>query len=413
MPLNTIDDAIADIRAGKMVIVVDDEDRENEGDFIAAAETITPEMVTFMIRHSSGIICAPIDESRAEELDLPMMVDVNTARHGTPFTVSVDYIHGTTTGVSAMDRYMTIRALADQDAKAADFARPGHIFPLRAVTEGVLRRAGHTEATIDLVRLAGFKPYGVLVEMMNDDGTMSRLTDIIPFAEIHNLKVVSVQDLIKYRMEREKLIEKVVDVSLPTEFGDFRLHLYRNCVDGKEHVALTKGTITSDPVLVRVHSECLTGDTFHSLRCDCRQQLHSAMKAIAAEGKGVILYMRQEGRGIGLANKLKAYKLQEEGKDTVEANEALGFKPDLRDYGIGAQILVDLGVRKMRLLTNNPKKIVGLSSYGLEAVDRVPINVEPNVNNAGYLETKKNKLGHMIGSDEHDISEVLRTIISD
>lgn len=409
--LNTIDEAIADIKQGKLVIVVDDEERENEGDFITAAEAVTTEMIAFMIRHSSGIICTPITESRAQELDLPMMVDVNTARHGTPFTISIDYVHGTSTGVSAYDRYKTVLAITDEKTSARDFARPGHIFPLRAIEEGVLRRAGHTEAAVDLARLAGFKPMGMLVEVMNDDGTMSRLPELKKFAKEHDMKLISVQDLIKYRMEREKLVEKIVTVNLPTHYGDFMLHLYRNKVDGKEHVALTKGVITQSPTLVRVHSECLTGDTFGSLRCDCQQQLHDAMRQVEKAGNGVVLYMRQEGRGIGLANKLKAYKLQEEGKDTVEANEVLGFKADLRDYGIGAQILVDLGIKKMRLLTNNPKKIVGLTSYGLEVVDRVPIEVSPNENNADYLETKRTKMGHMIGSEHGEIASLLKNII--
>ncbi len=411
--LNTIDEAIADIKQGKLVIVVDDEERENEGDFITAAEVVTTEMIAFMLRHSSGIICTPITETRAQELDLPMMVDVNTARHGTPFTVSIDYVHGTSTGVSAYDRYMTVLAITDEKATARDFARPGHIFPLRAIEEGVLRRAGHTEAAVDLARLAGFRPMGMLVEVMNDDGTMSRLPDLKKFAKEHDMKLISVQDLIKYRMEREKLVEKVVEVNLPTHYGDFKLHLYRNKVDGKEHVALTKGIITAEPTLVRVHSECLTGDTFGSMRCDCQQQLHDAMRQVEKSGNGVVLYMRQEGRGIGLANKLKAYKLQEEGKDTVEANEVLGFKADLRDYGIGAQILVDLGVKKMRLLTNNPKKIVGLTSYGLEVVDRVPIEISPNENNANYLETKRTKMGHMIGTDDAAITSMLKNIINE
>ncbi len=411
--LNTIDEAIADIKQGKLVIVVDDEERENEGDFITAAEVVTTEMIAFMLRHSSGIICTPITETRAQELDLPMMVDVNTARHGTPFTVSIDYVHGTSTGVSAYDRNMTVLAITDEKAPARDFARPGHIFPLRAIEEGVLRRAGHTEAAVDLARLAGFKPMGMLVEVMNDDGTMSRLPDLKKFAKEHDMKLISVQDLIKYRMEREKLVEKVVEVNLPTHYGHFKLHLYRNKVDGKEHVALTKGVITTEPTLVRVHSECLTGDTFGSMRCDCQQQLHDAMRQVEKAGNGVVLYMRQEGRGIGLANKLKAYKLQEEGKDTVEANEVLGFKADLRDYGIGAQILVDLGVKKMRLLTNNPKKIVGLTSYGLEVVDRVPIEISPNENNADYLETKRIKMGHMIGTDDAAITSMLKNIINE
>ncbi|MDP4230120.1 MAG: bifunctional 3,4-dihydroxy-2-butanone-4-phosphate synthase/GTP cyclohydrolase II [Bacteroidota bacterium] len=411
--LNTIDEALADIRRGRFVIVVDDEDRENEGDFVAPAEVVTPEMIAFMLRRTSGIICAPLTEARAAELDLPMMVDVNTARHGTPFTVSIDYVHGTTTGVSASDRAVTVRALTDPKTKATDFARPGHIFPLRAVDEGVLRRAGHTEAAVDLARLAGFKEVAILCEIMNEDGTMARLPDLKKVAVEYDMKIISVQDLIKYRTEREKLVEKIVEVNLPTYYGEFKLHLYRNKVDGKEHIALTKGNISGEPVLVRVHSECFTGDTLGSLRCDCQDQLHAAMMMVEREGRGIVLYMRQEGRGIGLANKLKAYKLQEEGKDTVEANEALGFKADLRDYGIGAQILVDLGVRKMRLLTNNPKKIVGLGSYGLEVVDRVPIEVPANENNASYLETKRKKLGHMIGADSHSVEAMLKSLIEE
>ena len=404
--LNTIDEAIAEIKAGRLVIVVDDEDRENEGDLITAAEKVTPAMIAFMLKYTSGIICAPLTEKRANELELPMMVDINTARHGTPFTVSVDYLHGTTTGVSAADRAMTIQALVDPKTHPSDFARPGHIFPLRAVDEGVLRRAGHTEAAVDLTRLAGLKPIAILCEMMNEDGTMARLPDLKKIAAEYNMKIVSVQDLIKYRTESEKLVEKIVEVSLPTYYGDFKLHLYKNKVDGKEHIALTKGNLTGDPVLVRVHSECFTGDTLGSLRCDCQDQLHAAMMMVEREGRGVVLYMRQEGRGIGLANKLKAYKLQEEGKDTVEANEALGFKADLRDYGIGAQILVDLGVRKMKLMTNNPVKIVGLRSYGLEVVDRVPIEIPPSEENAAYLETKRTKLGHLLGHS-HGLESII------
>jgi 3,4-dihydroxy 2-butanone 4-phosphate synthase/GTP cyclohydrolase II len=411
--LNTIDEAINDIKLGRFVIVVDDEDRENEGDLIAAAECVTPEMIAFMLRKTSGIICAPLTEARAEELDLPMMVDVNTARHGTPFTVSIDYLHGTSTGVSASDRAKTVRALVDPKTKGSDFARPGHIFPLRAVDEGVLRRAGHTEAAVDLARLAGFKEIAILCEVMNEDGTMARLPDLKELAGEYGMKIISVQDLIKFRIEREKLVEKVVEVNLPTYYGDFKLHLYKNKVDGKEHIALTKGDITGEPVLVRVHSECFTGDTLGSLRCDCQDQLHAAMIMVEKAGRGVVLYMRQEGRGIGLANKLKAYKLQEEGKDTVEANEALGFKADLRDYGIGAQILVDLGIRKMKLLTNNPKKIIGLGSYGLEVVDRVPIEIPSNEINASYLETKRKKLGHMIGADSHSVEAVLKSLIEE
>ncbi len=395
--LNTIDEALEDIRRGRMVIVVDDEDRENEGDLVAAAEAVTPEMIAFMLRRTSGIICAPLTEARATELDLPMMVDVNTARHGTPFTVSIDYLHSTSTGVSASDRAKTVLALTNPKTVGHDFARPGHIFPLRAVDEGVLRRAGHTEAAVDLARMAGFQPIALLCEVMNEDGSMSRMPDLVTFAKEFDFKIISVQDLIAYRMTREKLMHKIVEVNLPTEYGDFRLHLYENKVDHKEHIALTKGDIANgEPVLVRVHSECFTGDTLGSLRCDCQDQLHAAMMMVEAAGRGVVVYMRQEGRGIGLANKLRAYKLQEEGADTVEANEALGFKADLRDYGLGAQLLADLGVRKMRLMTNNPKKVVGLSSYGLEIVERVPIEIPANARNAGYLETKRKKLGHIL-----------------
>jgi 3,4-dihydroxy 2-butanone 4-phosphate synthase / GTP cyclohydrolase II len=395
--LNTIDEALDDIRRGRMVIVVDDEERENEGDLVAAAEMVTPEMIAFMLRRTSGIICAPITEARATELDLPMMVDINTARHGTPFTVSIDYLNGTSTGVSASDRAKTVLALTNPKTVAHDFARPGHIFPLRAVDEGVLRRAGHTEAAVDLARMAGFQPIALLCEVMNEDGSMSRMPELVKFAEEFDFKIISVQDLIAYRMTREKLMHKIVEVNLPTEYGDFRLHLYENKVDHKEHIALTKGDIANgEPVLVRVHSECFTGDTLGSLRCDCQDQLHAAMMMVEAAGRGVVVYMRQEGRGIGLANKLRAYKLQEEGADTVEANEALGFKADLRDYGLGAQLLADLGVRKMRLMTNNPKKVVGLSSYGLEIVERVPIEIPANARNASYLETKRKKLGHIL-----------------
>jgi 3,4-dihydroxy 2-butanone 4-phosphate synthase/GTP cyclohydrolase II len=396
--LDRIEKAIEDIKRGRGVIVVDDEDRENEGDFIAAAEAVTPEMIAFMLRRTSGIICVPLTEERAAELDLPMMVEINTARHGTPFTVSIDYLHGTSTGVSAADRARTILAMTDPNAKGADFARPGHIFPLRAVAEGVLRRAGHTEAAVDLARMAGFQPIGVLCELINEDGSMARVPELKKMAEEFDLKMISVQDLISYRMRRERLMEKVVEVNLPTEYGEFRLHLYENKVDRKEHIALTKGDVgNGEPVLVRVHSECFTGDTLGSQRCDCQDQLHAAMMMVEAAGRGIVVYMRQEGRGIGLANKLRAYKLQEEGKDTVEANEALGFKADLRDYGLGAQILADLGVKKMRLMTNNPKKVVGLSSYGLEIVERVPIEIPANIRNADYLETKRVKLGHLFG----------------
>lgn len=395
--LDKIEDAIADIAKGRAVIVVDDEERENEGDFIAAAQAMTPELVNFMVTHGRGMLCAPVTEARAKELELDMMVGTNTSLHGTPFTVTIDYLHGTTTGISASDRSKTLIALAEEKTKPSDFARPGHIFPLRAVDEGVLRRAGHTEAAVDLARLAGLYPAGALCEIMNADGSMARLPELRKIAEEFDLRIISVQDLIKFRMTRERLMERVVEVTLPTDYGDFKLHLYENKVDHKEHIALVKGDISDgSPVLVRVHSECFTGDTLGSLRCDCQDQLHAAMMMVEQEGRGVVLYMRQEGRGIGLANKLKAYKLQEEGADTVEANEALGFKADLRDYGLGAQILHDLGIRKMRLMTNNPRKIVGLESFGLEIVDRVPIEIPSNIKNDHYLQTKRSKLGHLL-----------------
>jgi 3,4-dihydroxy 2-butanone 4-phosphate synthase/GTP cyclohydrolase II len=398
---NTIDEAIEDIRAGKIVIVVDDEDRENEGDFIMAAEKVTPESVNFMAKYGRGLICVAITEGRARELEFEPMVEFNTTRHGTAFLVSVDYLKGTTTGISAFDRAATIKAIVDPNTKPSDFAKPGHIFPLQAVEGGVLRRAGHTEAAVDLARLAGLYPAGVLCEIMNDDGTMARVPDLFKIAKKFGLKIITIKDLISYRLKREKLVRKITTTKLPTKYGFFELHLYESLTDGKVHVALVKGKIDDgEPVLVRVHSECLTGDVFGSFRCDCGEQLHSAMKMIEREGKGVLLYMRQEGRGIGLVNKIKAYRLQDEGKDTVEANEMLGFKPDLRDYGIGAQILVDLGVRKMRLLTNNPKKIVGLAGYGLEVVERVPIEIEPNEVNINYLKTKRDKLGHLILMNE-------------
>jgi 3,4-dihydroxy 2-butanone 4-phosphate synthase/GTP cyclohydrolase II len=398
---NTIDEAIEDIRAGKIVIVVDDEDRENEGDFIMAAEKVTPESVNFMAKYGRGLICVAITEGRARELEFEPMVEFNTTRHGTAFLVSVDYLKGTTTGISAFDRAATIKAIVDPNTKPSDFAKPGHIFPLQAVEGGVLRRAGHTEAAVDLARLAGLYPAGVLCEIMNDDGTMARVPDLFKIAKKFGLKIITIKDLISYRLKREKLVRKITTTKLPTKYGFFELHLYESLTDGKVHVALVKGKIDDgELVLVRVHSECLTGDVFGSFRCDCGEQLHSAMKMIEREGKGVLLYMRQEGRGIGLVNKIKAYRLQDEGKDTVEANEMLGFKPDLRDYGIGAQILVDLGVRKMRLLTNNPKKIVGLAGYGLEVVERVPIEIEPNEVNINYLKTKRDKLGHLILMNE-------------
>jgi 3,4-dihydroxy 2-butanone 4-phosphate synthase/GTP cyclohydrolase II len=394
---HSIDEAIEDFRAGKVVIVVDDEDRENEGDFVVAAEKVTPEIINFFLREGRGVLCAPITESRARELALEPMVEANTSLHETPFTVSVDYIYGTTTGVSAADRAATVRALINQDTKPSDLARPGHVFPLRAAEGGVLRRAGHTEAVIDLCRLSGLYPAGVLCEILNDDGTMARVPQLTEIARRFQLKIITVRSLIEYRMQREKLVHRVVTTKLPSRFGDFQLMLYKSDTDQKEHLALVKGEIRPDvPTLVRVHSECLTGDVFGSLRCDCNEQLVGAMQKVEKEGMGVILYMRQEGRGIGLLNKLKAYKLQDDGMDTVEANEKLGFRPDLRDYGIGAQILRDIGVTKMRLMTNNPKKVVGLHGYGLEIVERVPLEVDPNLFNEHYLKAKRDKLGHLI-----------------
>lgn len=394
---NTIDEAIEVFRAGKIVIVVDDEDRENEGDFVVAAEKVTPEIVNFLTREGRGVVCAPITGARATELGLDSMVEANTSLHETPFTISVDFIHGTTTGVSAADRAATIRALIDPSTKPSDLARPGHIFPLKAADGGVLRRAGHTEAVVDLCRLAGLSPAGVLCEILNEDGSMARVPELQHLARKFGMKLISVRNLIEYRMQREKLVQRVVSTNLPSRFGTFAVHLYKSETDSKEHVALVKGDIQPEtPTLVRVHSECLTGDVFGSLRCDCNDQLVAAMQLVEKEGTGIVLYMRQEGRGIGLLNKLKAYKLQDEGMDTVEANEKLGFRPDLRDYGIGAQILRDLGVGKMRLMTNNPKKVVGLHGYGLEIVERVPLEVDSNSFNERYLKVKRDKLGHLI-----------------
>ncbi|MCB0791588.1 MAG: bifunctional 3,4-dihydroxy-2-butanone-4-phosphate synthase/GTP cyclohydrolase II [Flavobacteriales bacterium] len=396
--LDPIEEAIADIRAGKVVIVVDDEDRENEGDLLTAAHNATPEVINFMAKHGRGLICTPLTEERCEELGLDLMVSDNTALHNTPFTVSVDVKgRGTTTGISASDRARTIEALIDPTTRPDDLARPGHIFPLKAKRGGVLRRTGHTEAAVDLARLAGLEPAGVIVEIMNDDGTMARLPELRTMADRFGLKLISIADLVAYRMRTERLIERQVEVKLPTEHGDFQLIAYRQTTTDEEHLALVKGEWAPDePVLVRVHSSCVTGDIFGSHRCDCGPQLHAAMRQIEAAGKGVLVYMQQEGRGIGLVNKLRAYKLQEEGHDTVEANLMLGFDMDARDYGVGAQILHDLGVRRMRLLTNNPRKRTGLIGYGLEIVENLPIEVEPNEHNAGYLLTKKLKLGHQL-----------------
>lgn len=396
---DTIDEALKELMKGRPIIVVDDEDRENEGDLIALAELTTPEVINFMITEARGLVCAPITQERAMELDLPPMVTHNTDYHGTAFTVSVDYI-STTTGISAYERSVTVKALIDGKAKASDFRRPGHIFPLVAKAGGVLRRAGHTEAGIDLANLCGSKPAAVICEIIKEDGTMARLPDLVEFKEKHGLKLITIKELIRYRNEKEKLVERVVEVQMPTDYGQFRAIAYTNQLDQKEHVAMVKGEIVpGDPTLVRVHSECLTGDIFHSHRCDCGPQLEAALRQIDEEGSGVLLYMRQEGRGIGLINKLKAYKLQEQGFDTVEANIKLGFAPDLREYGIGAQILKDLGVTKMRLLTNNPRKIKGLEGYGLEVVERVPIQMVANESNRNYLRTKKAKLGHLLRFD--------------
>jgi 3,4-dihydroxy 2-butanone 4-phosphate synthase / GTP cyclohydrolase II len=395
---NTIDEALEDIKNGKVIIVVDDEDRENEGDFVCAAECVTPEIVNFMATHGRGLICAPLAEDRCDELGLEMMVGKNTATHGTPLTVSIDLLgHGCTTGISAHDRFKTIRALVDHDTKPEDFGRPGHIFPLKAKRGGVLRRTGHTEATIDFARLAGFKPAGVLVEIMNEDGSMARLPDLRKVADRFNLKLVSIKDLIEYRIRQETLIHRDIEVDMPTEFGHFKLIAFEQVNTKDVHMALVKGTWEKDePVMVRVHSSCVTGDIFGSCRCDCGPQLHAAMEMVDREGKGVVLYMKQEGRGIGLLNKLKAYKLQENGLDTVEANLQLGFDMDERDYGVGAQILRDIGVSKIRLITNNPKKRVGLMGYGLEIVENLPIEITPNQHNEIYLMTKRDKLGHTI-----------------
>lgn len=400
-PFDPIEEALDDLRQGKLVIVVDDEDRENEGDFIGVAELVTPESVNFMARYGRGLMCVGITRERAAQLELPMMGPENTSLHGTPFTVSVDAREGVTTGISAADRARTIRLLADPATRPSDLARPGHIFPLRAQTGGVLRRAGHTEAAVDLARLAGFQPAGVLIEIMNDDGTMARVPDLRRLADAHGLKLITIKDLIAYRMRTEKLVQRVIEVDLPTRHGNFRLAAYEEILTGDVHLALTKGSWTEDePVLVRVHSSCVTGDIFGSARCDCGEQLAHALRRVEQEGRGAVLYMKQEGRGIGLLNKLRAYKLQEEGLDTVEANEALGFGMDLRDYGIGCQILRDLGIRRLRLMTNNPAKRVALGGYGLEIVERVPIEIAPGAHNARYLRTKRDRMGHELALQE-------------
>lgn len=396
--LDTIEEAVEEIRKGNFVIVVDDEDRENEGDLIIAAESITPEKVNFMETHARGLICAPITVERAEELELPMMVTNNTSIHATPFTVSIDLLtHGCTTGISAYDRAQTILALTRDETKPEDFGRPGHIFPLRAMTRGVIRRAGHTEATIDLARLAGMYPAGALAEIKNEDGSMARLPELMEMAKEFDMKIISVADLIKYRLKTESLVERGEEVHLPTQYGDFHMVPFRQKSNGLDHVALIKGEWKEDePILVRVHSSCVTGDIFGSLRCECGEQLHKSLEMIEKEGKGVLVYLNQEGRGIGLMAKASAYKLQEQGLDTVEANLHLGYKADERDYGVGAQILRNLGVSKMRLLTNNPVKRVGLESYGLEVIENVPIEIAPNKFNQFYMETKRNKMGHIL-----------------
>ncbi len=395
---NTIEEAIEDVRQGKIIILVDDEDRENEGDLCIAAEKVTPEAINFMAKHGRGLICLSLTPERIDELQLPMMTNANSSPYGTAFTVSIEAKRGVTTGISAHDRATTILTAINPKAGPEDIVKPGHIFPLRSRAGGVLQRAGQTEGSVDLARLAGLYPAGVICEIMDEDGTMARVPQLMEFAARHKLKIITVKDLIEHRMRKETLVKRVAEVKLPTAYGgEFRAIAYENIVDNNVHLALVKGDISPDePTLVRVHSECLTGDVFGSKRCDCGDQLHAAMKVVEEAGKGVILYMRQEGRGIGLANKLRAYVLQDEGLDTVEANIRLGFKPDLRDYGIGAQILVDTGVKKIRLMTNNPRKIVGLEGYGLQVVERIPVEMKPGEKNRGYLKTKKKKLGHLL-----------------
>jgi 3,4-dihydroxy 2-butanone 4-phosphate synthase / GTP cyclohydrolase II len=402
-PFAAIDEAIEEIRAGRMLVVVDDEDRENEGDLVMAADRVTPEHVNFMAKHGRGLICVPMTGERLDALNISMMVNENTAPMGTAFTVTVDARRGVTTGTSAHDRAATIRALVDPRATAEDLTRPGHILPLRAMSGGVLRRAGHTEAAVDLARLAGCSPAGVICEVMDDDGGMARVPELTRLADAHGLKAITIKDLIEYRVRTEKLVRRVASTRLPTEFGDFGAFAYETTVDSRVPLALVMGEVGGEaPVLVRVHSECLTGDVFHSRRCDCGSQLERALSVIRAEGRGVFVYMRQEGRGIGLVNKMRAYELQDQGLDTVEANLALGFKADLRDYGIGAQILVDLGVKNLRLLTNNPKKIVGLEGYGLSVVEQIPIEIPATEANRRYLDTKRVKLGHRFTSFSPD-----------
>lgn len=395
--LDSIESAVEDFKKGKIIIVVDDEDRENEGDMIFSAQKSTPQLVNFLVKYARGLICVPMQKDRLDELGIEMMTSDNTARHETAFTISVDYLVGTTTGISASDRHKTIKALIDKKTVPSTLGKPGHIFPLKAEEGGVLKRAGHTEAAVDIAKIAGHYPAGVLCEVLKENGEMARLPELLEIAKKFKLKIISIRDLIQYRLRQDILVHQVVDANLPSKFGSFNIIIYKSNVDEKEHIALVKGNVkTRKPVLVRVHSECMTGDIFGSMRCDCREQLTKSMEMIEKEGTGVVLYMRQEGRGIGLVNKLKAYNLQEKGKDTVEANVELGFKADLRDYGIGAQILRDLGLTKIKLLTNNPKKIIGLNGYGLDVTERIPIEVKANDINKKYLKTKRDKLGHLI-----------------